>query len=75
MDQRIINILSKTLGVDCSKVNNPSQQNLTSWDSLAHLNLIIELEAEFNVSFEPEEIAEMTELSTIIRMVESRYES
>ena len=35
------------------------------WDSLNHLNLIVELEDEFNVSFEPEDIAEMKSLDII----------
>jgi len=36
-----------------------------AWDSLRHLNLIIELENEFNISFELEEIAEMKSISLI----------
>ena len=42
-----------------------SQANCDKWDSLNHLNLIIELEEEFNTSFEPEEIAEMYSLEII----------
>jgi len=42
-----------------------SQQNCDKWDSMNHLNLVVELEEEFNVSFEPEEIAEMKSLDKI----------
>ena len=42
-----------------------SQTTCAKWDSLNHLNLIIELEDEFNVSFEPEDIAEMKSLDII----------
>jgi len=42
-----------------------SQSNFVKWDSLNHLNLVVELEDEFGVSFEPEDIAEMKSLEGI----------
>ena len=42
-----------------------SQNNCEKWDSLHHLNLISELEDEFDVEFEPEEIAEMRNFTAI----------
>jgi len=45
------------------------QKNIDNWDSLRHLNLIIELEEAFDKSFEPEEIAEMTSLDKIISYI------
>ena len=44
---------------------NPSQGNVEQWDSLRHLNLIIELEMEFDTEFEPEQIAQMKSLQEI----------
>jgi acyl carrier protein len=51
---------------------NASQQNIEKWDSLGHLNLIVALEEEFDVSFEPEEIAEMTSMEMIVKKL-SKY--
>ncbi|MDR0630697.1 MAG: acyl carrier protein [Holosporales bacterium] len=42
-----------------------SQSNCAEWDSMNHLNLVVELEEEFDVSFEPEDIAEMKSLKRI----------
>jgi acyl carrier protein len=42
-----------------------SQSNCEKWDSMNHLNLIVELEEKFNVSFEPEDIADMKSLDLI----------
>jgi acyl carrier protein len=42
-----------------------SQENCAKWDSMQHLNLIVELEEVFSISFEPEEIAEMKSLDKI----------
>ena len=43
-----------------------SQKNCKKWDSLAHLNLIVELESEFGVTFEPEDIGEMTSFEEVV---------
>ena len=47
-----------------------SQKNCEKWDSLAHLNLIVELESEFGVTFEPEDIGEMTSFEGVISHLE-----
>ncbi len=36
------------------------------WDSIHHLNLIVELESYFGVLFEPEEIQTMTNIDRIV---------
>ena len=46
-----------------------SQSNCEKWDSMNHLNLIVELENEFNVSLEPEDIADMKNLDLIEQMI------
>jgi acyl carrier protein len=51
-----------------------SQQNIEKWDSLGHLNLVVALEEEFDISFEPEEIAEMTSVQKIISKIEERIQ-
>jgi acyl carrier protein len=43
-----------------------AQKNVSFWDSLRHLNLIVELEEKFGVSFEPEEISEMVTFYKVI---------
>ena len=49
-----------------------SQATCEKWDSMGQLNLIVELEMEFDVSFEPEEIAEMTSVKQIVEMIKSK---
>lgn len=50
--------------------DNLSQLNCENWDSLRHLNLIVELEDAFDVSFEPEDIAEMKDLDAVLKKIE-----
>jgi acyl carrier protein len=36
------------------------------WDSIHHLNLIVEIESSYGVIFEPEDIQKMTNIDSII---------
>ena len=64
MRDNIIDVMIKLF--ELNEVHeNISQTTCAKWDSLNHLNLIVELEDEFNVSFEPEDIAEMKSLDII----------
>ena len=48
-----------------------SPQTCDKWDSLHHLQLIVALEMEFGVSFEPEDITEMLSLDEIKNKITS----
>jgi acyl carrier protein len=63
MKERIIEVVSRVLNIAADE--NTSQKTCAEWDSLRHLNLVVELEMEFDVSFEPEEIAQMKNIISI----------
>ena len=63
MTNKIIEIISGVLGVEIDA--DASQTTCEKWDSLQHLNIIVALEEEFDLSFEPEEIAEMKSVAII----------
>ena len=46
-----------------------SSENIENWDSVRHLNLVLALEQEFSLQFEPEEIDEMTEVGAIVAVL------
>ena len=49
-----------------------SQTSCKKWDSMNHLNLIVELEMDFGVSFEPEEIACMTDYAAVCDVLKTK---
>ena len=49
-----------------------SQETCEKWDSLGQLNLVVELESEFGVSIEPEEIGEMRSFHDVIRILKEK---
>lgn len=68
MEKRILTILKRVLGredIDWSC----SQSNCEEWDSMNQLNLVVELEAEFGISLEPDEMAEMVDCESIKKMI------
>lgn len=70
MENKIVEILAEVL--ECDVNVETSQSNCDFWDSMHHLNLIVELEDAFELQFEPEEIAEMHSVSAIKRIIESK---
>lgn len=51
---------------------NCSQSNCEAWDSMNQLNLASDIETEFGISLEPEEIAEMKDCESIYQIVSSK---
>ena len=49
-----------------------SPETIDAWDSVQHLNLILALESEFDVQFEPEEFEAMKTIGGIAAMLESK---
>ena len=66
MNEPLKKILADTLGIAETKIcEDAAAQNIPTWDSVAHLNIVLSLEAAYGVSFTPEEITEITSLEKI----------
>ena len=71
MREQIITIMAGVFEMNPQDFPEEVTQNtIEDWDSLRHLNLIVELEEAFDKSFEPEEISEMTSLDKIMEMIQ-----
>ena len=57
VDERLAEALARVLRIDRARIMpETSAQTTPSWDSVAHLSLILELEDVFDVRFPSEEI-------------------
>lgn len=66
MNDRLDKVLSQIFDVPIEQITDEDSPNtLKSWDSLAHVNLMLALEAEFNLSISPDEAAEMLSVGLI----------
>ena len=71
MEEKILEILRQVLGIEDLDATC-SQATCEAWDSLHHLNLVVELEDAFNVTFEPEEIAVMKSVEDIKKLLAAK---
>ena len=59
--------MSNVFEIDINQISdNVSPQIIEQWTSLRHLQLIVSLENEFNVTFNNSDLFTMTNLETII---------
>lgn len=71
MDEKILEILRQVLELD-SVDRNCSQATCEKWDSLKHLELVIEIESEFDVELEPEEMVKMKSFNGIKKILQDK---
>jgi acyl carrier protein len=49
-----------------------TRDDLPGWDSLAHVNLVLALEQEFDVQFTPEEMMEMLSIELVAMLIDEK---
>jgi acyl carrier protein len=70
---RVCRVLASIFGVPLDSVDtSTSQATVEPWDSLSHIHLIVALEAEFSVSFTPEQALEMTNVQAICDVLRAK---
>ena len=71
MEEKVLEILKDLFELDTVD-ETCSQETCEKWDSMGLLNLVVELESEFDVTLEPEEIGEMKSFNDIIRILKTK---
>ncbi len=71
MEERILECLKTAFELD-NVDDTCSQKTCEKWDSMGQLNLVAELEMEFDISLEPEEIGEMKSFDDIKRILSAK---
>ena len=67
LEQRVKTVLANTLDVAVDAIpDDASPDNLESWDSVAHMNLIMALEEEFATQFSDAQIIDLMSLELIV---------
>jgi len=66
LDERLKQVFGDVFGMPPAQVDERLEStSIKNWDSVAHLNLVLALEAEFGVQFEAEEIPELVSYRVI----------
>ncbi len=73
MEDKIKSIMSKVFNVSLDSINDKSSpDNIESWDSLNHMNLIVVLEEEFDMQFTDTELIELINYSLIKAVIKEK---
>ena len=73
MEEKVLEILKNLFELETVD-ETCSQETCEKWDSLGQLNLVVELESEFDLSLEPVEIGEMKSFEDIIRTLKIKLD-
>lgn len=71
MEEKVLEILKNVFELETVDTTC-SQTTCEKWDSMGQLNLVVELENEFDITLEPEEIGEMKCYNDIIRILKTK---
>lgn len=66
-------IVSDIFNVPLEEITSESSpESIENWDSMQQLNLVLSLEDEFSVNFEPEEIEKLTDVKAIVVLIQKK---
>lgn len=71
MEEKVLEILKNVFELETVD-RTCSQATCEKWDSMGQLNLVVELESEFDISLEPEEIGEMKCFDDVVKILSNK---
>jgi len=73
MEEKVLEIMSKTFNIDIFLLSEKtSKKDLGEWDSFSHLNLIVDIENEFNINFSNEEMITIIDFKSLLKMIKNK---
>jgi acyl carrier protein len=67
MKDKIKQIIAQVLNISVNDItDDASTQNIHNWDSLNHMNIIFAVEEQLGITFEDDEIMNLTSLEKIV---------
>ena len=70
--QRLERIFAEIFWTDPGPVSEKTRENTASWDSLAHLNLVLSIEQEFGIALADHEVVDMTTFAAALEIVRAK---
>ena len=69
---KVQQLFKSAMGDEVEVDMNTEKDMIRDWDSINHLNLIVELESEFNLGLSMEEIEKLSSVRQIVDLINSR---
>ena len=75
-EDKLLDVLSKVLLLEKEKITDDlRRKDFEPWDSMAHLVLVSEIENEFDIFFEDEEVVDLWTVGDIKKVLGSKLAS
>jgi acyl carrier protein len=71
IQERVIKIISSIMSVPQENLDESSSpESVDKWESMKHINLVLAIEEEFNIQFDDEQIAQLHDVRSIVKIIE-----
>jgi len=72
---RLERIFREIFWTDAGPVSGRARENTASWNSLAHLNLVLSIEQEFGIALADDDVVDMTAFGASLEIVRSKLQT
>jgi acyl carrier protein len=70
---RVAKVFSKVFDFDSQRFSlEATPETVPNWDSVGHMNLVAQLETEFGLQFEVDDIMEMSSAAKVVEILKAR---
>ncbi|EMJ1796967.1 acyl carrier protein [Campylobacter coli] len=69
MEKEFYEILKNILEIEVNEHTNLSMNNCPEWNSLAHIDIIMSLEEEFEIKFDKEKLTELNSQNMLLKEI------
>ena len=71
--EEVRGILASLFKIDHTELTmESSMDTVAPWDSLQHLNVVLDIEQHYNIQLSPDEIINLRDISAIVEMVQRK---
>ncbi len=72
IEKKVVNVIANSFNLDASKIKlSDTKKNIESWDSIGHLHLIMNIEAEFGIKLNTEDVVKIDSVEKCIEVVDA----
>lgn len=73
IQRSVLNVINIILKESFSIFDDISRENISSWNSLKHIEIMFAIEEEMGIQFSEDELAKLNSMNKIIDAVVSKY--
>ena len=65
-------LFKNTFSIKDEDINKASQNNLKNWDSINHMNLILAIEKEFDITLDNNDVVKLSDFKSCFQLIKNK---